>query len=76
MSPGLIDTTHQELCNYSSTQTKDVPEIENHAFVLQQKGQFVYQKYPIPTLPSEKHVIVEIKATGLCGSDVGCFPGT
>lgn len=70
MSPGLIETTSQDVGNYGSIQTKHTSEVENHAFVLQQKGRFVYEKRLIPTLPSERHVIVEIRATGLCGSDV------
>lgn len=42
----------------------------NHAFVLRQKGEFFYENRPVPELPSENHVIVIVKATGLCGSDV------
>lgn len=70
MSPGLIDTAHQYSVAHSSVQSKMKSQAENHAFVLQEKGRFVYETRPVPTLPSEQHVIVEIKATGLCGSDV------
>lgn len=72
MSPALIDATYENSVERSSIQTKTISTGENRAFVLQQKGRFTYEKRPIPTLPSDRHVIVEIKATGLCGSDVSC----
>ncbi|KAL4757758.1 NAD(P)-dependent alcohol dehydrogenase, partial [Aspergillus foveolatus] len=42
----------------------------NEAFVLYPGGSFGYEKRDIPTLQSERDVIVRVVATGLCGSDV------
>jgi hypothetical protein len=51
------------------------PGISNHVsgnlvFVLREKRHFHYETRPVPTLPSESHVIIAVCATGLCGSDV------
>ncbi|GFG07273.1 probable D-xylulose reductase A [Aspergillus udagawae] len=42
----------------------------NQAFVLHPGGSFHYEQRAIPTLRSERDVLVRIIATGLCGSDV------
>ena len=55
----------------SAGMTNGVPG--NLAFVLRGKRQFYYEARPIPSLPSENHVIVKVCATGLCGSDVCTF---
>ncbi|PYH88514.1 putative sorbitol/xylitol dehydrogenase [Aspergillus ellipticus CBS 707.79] len=47
----------------------DSPQ-ENQAAVLQPGGSFYYETRDIPTLQSDRDVIVKVIATGLCGSDV------
>ncbi|GAM37715.1 hypothetical protein TCE0_026f07855 [Talaromyces pinophilus] len=42
----------------------------NQAFVLHPGGSFHYEERDIPTLHSERDVLVQVIATGLCGSDV------
>ncbi|KAH6663701.1 putative sorbitol/xylitol dehydrogenase, partial [Halenospora varia] len=42
----------------------------NETFVLHAKGQFLYADRPVPKLPSPRHVLIRVMATGLCGSDV------
>lgn len=69
MPSATIDTVvNTSLVAPSTKQLEQQPH--NQAFVLLAKNQFAYETRPIPELPSEKHVIVAIKATGLCGSDV------
>src|ERR1700753_2790033 len=43
---------------------------DNQVFVLREKGHFCYETRPMPTLPSENHVVIAVCTTGLCGSDV------
>ncbi|KAL3418143.1 xylitol dehydrogenase [Phlyctema vagabunda] len=43
---------------------------ENEVFVLRRKGEFFYETRSTPSLPSERHVLIKILATGICGSDV------
>lgn len=46
----------------------------NPSCVLQKGGSaFYYETHEIPTLQSDRDVIVRVVATGLCGSDV-CIP--
>ena len=42
----------------------------NQAFVLHPGGSFVFEERTVPTLQSDRDVIVRVAATGLCGSDV------
>ncbi|KAL0072246.1 hypothetical protein AAF712_000006 [Marasmius tenuissimus] len=42
----------------------------NPSFVLQSVENVAYEDRPIPSLSSEYDVIVEVKKTGICGSDV------
>ncbi|KAF7121773.1 hypothetical protein CNMCM5793_009326 [Aspergillus hiratsukae] len=42
----------------------------NQAFVLHPGGSFDYEQRAVPTLGSDRDVLVRIIATGLCGSDV------
>ncbi|KAL4899231.1 hypothetical protein BDW74DRAFT_183974 [Aspergillus multicolor] len=42
----------------------------NDAFVLNPGGKFGYEKRDVPTLRSERDVLVRVVATGLCGSDI------
>ncbi|KAI9890622.1 MAG: hypothetical protein M1814_003820 [Vezdaea aestivalis] len=47
------------------------PETQvNPSFILQEKGVVKYEDRPEPELKSDNDVIVEIKVTGICGSDV------
>ncbi|OBT58320.1 hypothetical protein VE04_00745 [Pseudogymnoascus sp. 24MN13] len=43
---------------------------ENRVFVLRRKGEFHYETRPTPELPTSRHVLVRIMATGICGSDI------
>ena len=43
---------------------------ENECLVLSKESPLSYETRPIPALHSDRHVLVEIIATGLCGSDV------
>ncbi|CAL3965369.1 hypothetical protein PZA11_001867 [Diplocarpon coronariae] len=43
---------------------------KNEVFVLRKQGEFFYETRKTPELPSSKHVLVRIVATGICGSDV------
>ncbi|KAL3445542.1 chaperonin 10-like protein [Aspergillus insuetus] len=45
-------------------------ESSNQAFVLYPGGRFGFEDREIPTLQSERDVLVRVIATGLCGSDV------
>ncbi|KAL5360725.1 chaperonin 10-like protein [Aspergillus floccosus] len=42
----------------------------NQAFVLHPGGSFTFEERSIPTLQSDRDIIVRIAATGLCGSDI------
>ncbi|KAJ8076288.1 hypothetical protein PM082_000707 [Marasmius tenuissimus] len=42
----------------------------NPSFVLQSVENVAYEDRPIPSLSSEYDVIIEVKKTGICGSDV------
>jgi len=42
---------------------------DNVSFVLQRVGEVAYQNYPIPEIRDDE-VLVEVKKTGICGSDV------
>jgi L-iditol 2-dehydrogenase len=53
------------------TQQHDAPqELTDRAFVLRRRGEFYYENRPQPILHSRRDVLVQIVATGLCGSDV------
>lgn len=41
--------------------------------MLKKVGEFAYETRKTPELPTSKHVLVKIVATGICGSDV-CIP--
>ncbi|OBT66796.1 hypothetical protein VE03_03993 [Pseudogymnoascus sp. 23342-1-I1] len=43
---------------------------ENRVFVLRRKGEFDYETRPTPELPTSRHVLVKVMATGICGSDI------
>ncbi|KAK9351155.1 chaperonin 10-like protein [Lipomyces doorenjongii] len=43
---------------------------ENPSFVLQKVNEVSFEERPIPALSSTKDVRIEIKQTGICGSDV------
>lgn len=74
MTTTLIETVQQADSLVGKYTPKVQDGLENFAFVLREKGQFCYERRPVPTLPSNRHVIVAIKATGLCGSDVRTSP--
>lgn len=42
----------------------------NEIFVLKRQGEFAYETRSTPELPTSRHVLVKIIATGICGSDV------
>lgn len=42
----------------------------NQTFVLKTNGEFTYEDRPMPPLKTDKHVLVAVHSTGLCGSDV------
>ncbi|KAJ5506769.1 Polyketide synthase enoylreductase [Penicillium expansum] len=44
-------------------------ETTNEAFVLHPGGTFAFEERSVPTLQSDRDVIVRVMATGLCGSD-------
>ena len=46
---------------------------QNKSFVLLEPGRVSYEDRPIPQLKDPNDVIVEVKYTGICGSDVGLF---
>jgi hypothetical protein len=46
------------------------PIAQNQSFVLQEPGRVSYENRPIPQLKDPNDVIVEVKYTGICGSDV------
>lgn len=73
MAPVAVDTTQQQPLSVNDIAPKKLQYLPNRAFVLRETKCFVYEERPVPDLPSNKHVIVAIKATGLCGSDV-CTP--
>ena len=64
----IEDASNGTLLSSHSKLPKEHPS--NEAFVLLAKDQFIHERRPIPALPSDKHVLIAIKATGLCGSDV------
>ncbi|OJJ31250.1 hypothetical protein ASPWEDRAFT_54513 [Aspergillus wentii DTO 134E9] len=45
-------------------------ESSHTAFVLHPGGSFTYEERKVPSLQSDRDVLVRIMATGLCGSDV------
>ncbi|CAG8938925.1 unnamed protein product [Penicillium salamii] len=51
------------------TVTKET-QTPNEAFVLHPGGKFFFEERSKPTIQSSRDVIVQIMATGLCGSDV------
>lgn len=53
--------------------TAEVAKLDNRVFVLREKGHFYYENRPVPSPSSDKHVVVTVEATGLCGSDVSHF---
>ncbi|KAL2064670.1 hypothetical protein VTL71DRAFT_3808 [Oculimacula yallundae] len=44
--------------------------MQNRVFVLKRKAEFAYETRPTPDLPTSKHVLIKVLATGICGSDV------
>ncbi|QKX52983.1 uncharacterized protein TRUGW13939_00054 [Talaromyces rugulosus] len=50
--------------------TQDDALSANRAFVLHPGGQFTFESRSVPTLDSDRDVLVRVVATGLCGSDV------
>jgi hypothetical protein len=69
-----IDEPHPTGADNSFASTEIANGVsDNLVFVLREKRHFYYETRPMPTLPSENHVIVAVCATGLCGSDV-CTP--
>jgi D-xylulose reductase len=46
------------------------PTAQNKSFVLQEPGKVSYEDRPVPQLKDPNDVIVEVKYTGICGSDV------
>ena|ERR1700753_2710381 len=46
---------------------------QNLSFVLESPGKVKFEDRAVPELKSPYDVIVEVKYTGICGSDV-CFP--
>lgn len=57
----------------SDAAATETTKLDNRVFVLREKGHFYYENRPVPTPSSDKHVVVTIEATGLCGSDVSFF---
>ncbi|KAL0264296.1 hypothetical protein SLS55_000243 [Diplodia seriata] len=43
---------------------------QNNSFVLEKPGSVKYEDRPVPELKNEHDVIVNVKYTGICGSDV------
>jgi D-xylulose reductase len=43
---------------------------QNLSFVLQEPGKVSFEDRPIPKIEDPHDVIVEVKYTGICGSDV------
>ncbi|KAI9824630.1 MAG: hypothetical protein M1832_001720 [Thelocarpon impressellum] len=43
---------------------------KNPSFVLRKAGEVAFEERPVPELKSDDDVLVEIKQTGICGSDV------
>ncbi|PLB50309.1 GroES-like protein [Aspergillus steynii IBT 23096] len=50
--------------------TQATDQSANQAFVLHPGGSFTFEERSIPTLRSDRDILVRIAATGLCGSDV------
>ncbi|CRG82807.1 L-iditol 2-dehydrogenase [Talaromyces islandicus] len=50
--------------------TAKTAQAANQAFVLHPGGSFTFEDRSTPTLQSDRDVIVQVIATGLCGSDV------
>lgn len=46
----------------------------NQAFVLHPGGSFAFEERSIPTIQSDRDIIVRVAVTGLCGSDVSHRP--
>ncbi|KIV98949.1 chlorophyll synthesis pathway protein BchC [Verruconis gallopava] len=53
-----------------SEQHDTAQELTDRAFVLRKLGEFYYEDRPQPSLQSPRDVLVQIVATGLCGSDI------
>ncbi|KAH6721571.1 chaperonin 10-like protein [Leptodontidium sp. MPI-SDFR-AT-0119] len=69
MAPSLSEDYTHIPESKTNDHTFQVSE-ENRVFVLQHKGKFAYETRPTPKLPTSRHVLVKIIATGICGSDV------
>ncbi len=52
---------------------KDLKTTVNPSLVLKQAHEIVFEDRPIPTLPDPHYVKLNIKKTGICGSDVHYF---
>jgi hypothetical protein len=68
VTPNQVGVVLAESLPFCSPQ---ITQAVNQAFVLHPGGSFHYEQRAIPTLRSERDVLVRIIATGLCGSDVG-----
>lgn len=73
MSYTLVEPPRQTVSHIHEDLPERQDRNENPAFVLESKGHFRHEGRAVPTLPSDRHVIVAIKATGLCGSDVRAY---
>ncbi|KAH8586568.1 putative xylitol dehydrogenase [Bisporella sp. PMI_857] len=62
LSPAIIKTNGHGTDLHVSEQ--------NQVFVLRKQGEFFYETRKTPQLPSTKHVLIQVIATGICGSDV------
>jgi len=58
----------------SSSEVASGPKLElkgpNRAAVLMKQGELVIKDIPMPTAPKPKQVVIQMKAVGICGSDV------
>lgn len=70
--------TDRKVCHFphlsSLKLTISAVQTGNKAFVLYPGGSFDFEDRPIPSLQSDRDLIVQIAATGLCGSDVRVIP--
>src|SRR5215472_2081897 len=50
--------------------TEKVNEVQNPSFVLQEPNKVNFEDRPVPEVKDPHDVIVQVKYTGICGSDV------
>ncbi|KAK0106248.1 hypothetical protein ONS96_003889 [Cadophora gregata f. sp. sojae] len=67
---GTINGDHSAVAQSKVNGHIDIVSKENQVFVLRKKGDFAYETRRTPNLPTNRHVLVKILATGICGSDV------